>query len=101
VEAGVDAGQVEGGRVEVRWVFEADPLKHFLMLLVGRVDDRLLQVGVTPGTAAVLGRAGPFPTGAAVAMDRSMLCGRSLEETGRAGSYTLPLDFRRRNDPDD
>ena len=57
METGVDAGQVEGGRVEVRRVFEAEPLKHFLVLLVGRIGDRLLQDGVTPGTAAVLGRA--------------------------------------------
>jgi hypothetical protein len=61
VEAGVDAGQVEGGRVEVRRVFEAEPLEPSLVLLVGRVGDRLLQVGVTPGTTAVLGRAGSLP----------------------------------------
>jgi hypothetical protein len=37
--AGVDAGEVEGGRVEVRRVFEAGPLKRLLVLLVERVGD--------------------------------------------------------------
>jgi hypothetical protein len=51
VEAGVDAGQVEGGRVEVRRVFEAEPLKYSLVLLVGRVGDRLFQVS-EPGSCS-------------------------------------------------
>jgi hypothetical protein len=38
----MDAYQVKRGRVEVRRVFEAEPLKPFLVLLVGRVGDRLL-----------------------------------------------------------
>jgi hypothetical protein len=49
VETEVEAGQVEGGGVELRRVFEAEPPKHPLVLLVGRVGDRLPQVGVTPG----------------------------------------------------
>ena len=40
VEAGVDADQVEGGRVEVPRVFESEPLAHSLVLVVRRVGDR-------------------------------------------------------------
>ena len=53
MEAGVDAGQVKRGRFEVRPVFEAEPLKPFLVLLVGRVCEHAGRMPVRVGVDIV------------------------------------------------
>lgn len=54
----VDVVGRDGGGVEFAGVVEAEPLEHVLVFVVGGVGEDLPEVGVAPGAAAVLGRAG-------------------------------------------
>ena len=48
----------DGSRFEFAALVEAEPLEHLLVLFVAGVGEDVFEVGVSPGAAAVLWRAG-------------------------------------------
>ena len=50
----VDAVGRDGGRVEFAGVVEAEPFEHLLVLVVARISEDLLEIGVPPGATAIL-----------------------------------------------